>query len=144
MILYIISFYPPCILAFFNAFCDSFIPSIKSIMNHINPIDVFNSAFLILIVPEYILNGKSHMYLNGNTYAIAFNVFGKNASGTSPPSNISPTTIRNVNIPFSSRVKNTIRWNNIVIDVTKRLDMINDIKNIMNVNKFGGSVILYG
>ena len=50
---------------------------------------------------EYILNGKSFMYLKGSTYAIFCKNNGKNGIGTVLPENISASVEKIFIIPFS-------------------------------------------
>lgn len=144
MNLYIVSYYPPCITAFLVAFCDNKYPNNSNIVNHIR-LDIINGiALLIVILPEYILNGRSSIYLNGRIYAIFFSNGGKNASGIVPPENISPDTINKFIIPFSSIVNIVIMCISNDMDVTNRLDINRDIKNNINDAIDIGGYNLYG
>lgn len=86
------------------------------------------------ILPEYTLNGKSPMNLNGNTLDIFFSHIGRNGNGIIEPMNTVEMVIYIFSVPFSSNV-NIV---NIVIikfsDVTSRHASINDIVNIIKAS----------
>ena len=84
--------YPPCITAFLNTFLEIRKPiqTVTIIQKKLFISNILPSVSAIL--PEYILYGKSLIYLNGNAYAIFLNQVGKNGIGTMPPINKSTNT----------------------------------------------------
>lgn len=96
------------------------------------------------MLPIYVLKGKSYVNLNGNMYAIVWNICGKNGIGTIDPAKKSINVIIMLTSPVSSNVKNVDIWTKF----TTSQIIINPrnivIKNNIKDNGLAGAPRLYG